>query len=131
MRWSYLVLYLAGCGFHSPAGGAPDGPLPDGSGPGMLRFDAAGLKTGTRVEIAQPGSTSYTLLTDQNTTVSVPVGAGGWYPIHVGNGNSTGMSDLQFLHSDSASAPVPWTRDRLRARTSELNGVLRTVYGHQ
>jgi subtilisin-like proprotein convertase family protein len=87
----------------------------------------------TFVEIAQPGSTSYTLLTDQNTTVSVPAPVSGWYPIHLGNGNSSGSSDLQFLHRDSASTPdpVPWTRDRLRARTSELSGVLRTVYGHQ
>lgn len=87
----------------------------------------------TFVEIAQPGSTSYTLLTDQNTTVSVPTPVSGWYPIHVGNGNSSGGNDLQFLHSDSAAAPTPvsWTRDRLRARTSELTGALRTVYGHQ
>src|SRR4051812_32168103 len=181
MRWSYLVLCLAGCGFHSPAGGAPDGPMPDGGGSSRLDFDAAGLKTGTLVdmtvdaarnaltpnaysygalvahglqntrlwsrgdtawtkldgvtpsgaglwtgehltnnanlgylgisnkglmtiwfegevwldagstetftingddftfvEIAEPGSTSYTLLTDQNTTVPVPVRASGW-----------------------------------------------------
>src|SRR5262245_58609888 len=51
MRWSFLVLYLAGCGFHSPAGGAPDGPLPDGNGPGSFSFDAAGLKTGTLVDM--------------------------------------------------------------------------------
>lgn len=237
MRCGYLILFLAGCGFHSSAGGPSDGslPMPDGSGPGMVSFDAAGLKTGTLVdmtvdaarnaltpnaysygglvahglqnmrlwsrgdtgwsklagvtpsgaglwsgehltnganlnylgisndglmtiwfegevwldasstetftingddftfvEIAQPGSTSYTLLTDQNTTVSVPTQVTGWYPIHVGNGNSSGGNDLQFLHSDSATAPaVPWTRDRLRARTSELTGALRTVYGHQ
>jgi subtilisin-like proprotein convertase family protein len=86
----------------------------------------------TFVEIALPGSTSYTLLTDQNATVSVPTPMTGWYPIHVGDGNASGGSDLQFQHSDGGSGgAVPWTRDRLRARTSELSGVLRTVYGHQ
>jgi subtilisin-like proprotein convertase family protein len=87
----------------------------------------------TFVEIAQPGSTSYTPLTDQNITVSVPTPVSGWYPIHVGNCNSSGGNDLLFQHSDSTIAPTPvsWTRDRLRARTSELTGAMRTVYGHQ
>src|SRR5262245_4355236 len=52
MRCGYLILIVAGCGFHFPAGGAPDGSLPpDGSGPGMVNFDAPGLKTGTLVDM--------------------------------------------------------------------------------
>src|SRR5262249_2951043 len=52
MRCAYLLLILAGCGFHASPNGAPDGlPMPDGGGPGVFNFDAAGLKTGTLVDM--------------------------------------------------------------------------------
>src|SRR5215468_7542151 len=49
MRWSYLVLYLAGCGFHSTAG-APDTPIPDG-GPDMRTLGADEFKAGQLVDM--------------------------------------------------------------------------------
>src|SRR4051794_14715323 len=54
MRWSYLVVYLAGCGFHSPPGAAgPDGalPIPDGGVPDMRSLEANELKAGQLVDM--------------------------------------------------------------------------------
>src|SRR5256885_1594843 len=54
MRWSYLVLYLAGCGFHSPAGApAPDAalPIPDGGVPDMRNFGSNELKAGQLIDM--------------------------------------------------------------------------------
>lgn len=85
------------------------------------------------VAIAQPGTTSYVQLTDNNTTVSVPTPVTGWYPIRLGYGNmGNGGSNFDFTHSDSTGGTaIPWTRDRLRARASELSGTLRTVFNRQ
>src|SRR5207344_1294766 len=51
--------------------------------------------------------------------------------VRIGFANGDGDLGFAFTHSDSAGAQVAWTRDRLRARGSELSGALRTVFSHQ
>jgi len=83
------------------------------------------------VEIARPGSTSYVRLAE-NATAAVPESGAGWYPIRVGFANGDVPFDFTFRHIDpGGGGEIAWTRDRMRARTSELTGVLRTVYGRQ
>lgn len=85
------------------------------------------------VEIAAPGSTAY-MPVAENTTASIPaqvaMSGAGWYPIRVGFSNDGGAYDLLFTRSVNGS-DVPWTRERMRARASELGGALRTVFGRQ
>lgn len=89
------------------------------------------------VDLAQPGTAVFSrVVTNSNpkspTTASVATPATGWYPIRIGFANNDGTLDFAFTHSDTASgAQVAWTRDRLRARASELSGALRTVFAHQ
>lgn len=86
------------------------------------------------VELARPGTTSYARVIENNPampSVSVPTPQTGWYPIRIGFANGDGVFSFLFTHSDSGGATGPWTRDRLRARTSELGGALRTVFGRQ
>jgi subtilisin-like proprotein convertase family protein len=82
------------------------------------------------VELASPGTTAFAKIAE-DATVAVPTTSPGWYPVRIGFSNNDGTFDFTFTHSDDGGAQVPWTRDRLRARTSELNGALRTVFGHQ
>jgi hypothetical protein len=86
------------------------------------------------VDIAPPKSTVYMRLAE-NAQVAVPASVmasgAGWYPIRVGFGNGDGTFDFSFTHSDAGGPEIAWTRDRMRARTSELGGVLRTVYGQE
>src|SRR6185503_18962925 len=85
------------------------------------------------IDLAVPGSTSYIRIatTENGLTVPVATPTTGWYPIRVGFSRSGGPIDLEFRHSDSGGTPIAWTRNRLRARASELTGTLRTVFGHQ
>ncbi|HEY0484485.1 MAG TPA: proprotein convertase P-domain-containing protein [Kofleriaceae bacterium] len=86
------------------------------------------------VELARPGTTTYVRVIENDPgvpSVAVATPDTGWYPIRVGFANGDGFFNFQFTHSDTGGALVPWTRDRLRARTSELRGVLRTVFGSQ
>ncbi|HMG24634.1 MAG TPA: hypothetical protein VK607_25030, partial [Kofleriaceae bacterium] len=65
-------------------------------------------------------------------TAAVPESGAGWYPIRVGFANGDVPFDFTFRHIDpGGGGEIAWTRDRMRARTSELTGVLRTVYGRQ
>lgn len=89
------------------------------------------------VELAPPGTAAYTQFAE-NTAAPVPAqvsaSGAGWYPIRIGFSNGGGKYDFQFTHSDGGAgggAQVAWTRDRLRARASELSGALRTVFGRQ
>lgn len=82
------------------------------------------------VEIAQPGTRTYTKIAE-DSTVPYPTTTAAWYPIRIGFSNNDGSFDFSFTHSDDGVTQLPWTRDRLRARTSELTGTLRTVFGHQ
>jgi len=238
MRWSYLVIGLAGCGFHSSAG-APDAPLPIPDGgvqvtqnlganefkagqlidmtldavrgsltpsaytyggliahglagrtlwdhghttwmsPATAGATAAGLWRGDSftetanlayvgvsddqtmtvwfegevwldasstetfglvaddvafIDLARPGTLSFTRVIENdpaNRTAPVATPDTGWYPIRIGFANGDGTLGLAFTHSDGAGPQVAWTRDRLRARGSELSGALRTVFAHQ
>ena len=82
------------------------------------------------VDLAQPGTTAYVRLAD-NGTASVPESGAGWYPVRVGFANGDAIFHFAFTHADPGGNDVPWTRDRMRARASELSGALRTVFGHQ
>ncbi|HEX7841414.1 MAG TPA: hypothetical protein VF469_28240, partial [Kofleriaceae bacterium] len=86
------------------------------------------------VEIAPPGSTAYVPL-GQNTMAAVPaavLAAGrGWYPIRVGFANADGKFEFQFTHIDNGGGEASWTRDRMRARASELSGALRMIFGEE
>jgi hypothetical protein len=84
------------------------------------------------VELARPGTTSYTRVVEGNATASVATPETGWYPIRIGLASSDrATASFELLHSDAGGAAIPWSRDRLRARTSELSGALRTVFGGQ
>jgi hypothetical protein len=80
-------------------------------------------------QIALPGTSSYGAASDNNTSaVAVQTSISGWYPIRIGTSNGVNFSNFTFTHSDAGGPQIPWTRDRLRARTSELTGTLRTVF---
>ncbi|HEX3757471.1 MAG TPA: hypothetical protein VHW23_02150, partial [Kofleriaceae bacterium] len=86
------------------------------------------------IDLAAPGSTSYTRVLENNIatpTATVQTGVAGWYPIRVGFANGGGALQFQFTHSEGGNPMGPWTRERLRARASEVNGTLRTVFGHR
>lgn len=82
------------------------------------------------VDLAMPGTTAYVRIAE-NASAAVTESGPGWYPIRVGFANGDGTFDFSFTHIDPGGGEIPWTRDRLRARTSELSGALRTVFGHQ
>jgi subtilisin-like proprotein convertase family protein len=82
------------------------------------------------LDYAQPGSTTFTRVA-QNSTGTIQTTTAGWYPIRIGFANGDGTYDFLVTHSDDGGPQVLWTRDRMRARTSELNGALRVVFGHQ
>jgi hypothetical protein len=82
------------------------------------------------VELASPGTTTFTRIAE-NATVPVAVPVSGWYPIRVGFANGDTPFDFIFMHSDTAGTAVPWTRDRMRARASQMTGMLRTAFAHQ
>jgi len=83
-------------------------------------------------QIALPDRTDYGAASDDNNNaIAVATPTTGWYPIRIGFTNGGGASGMTFTHSDTGGALVPWTRERLRARTSELPGALRTVFGRQ
>jgi hypothetical protein len=83
------------------------------------------------IELAPPGTTTYTRVMKNGPPVAVATPVTGWYPIRIGFADGDNSSSFNFTHSDSGSTTIPWTRDRLRARTSELHGVLRTVFARQ
>jgi subtilisin-like proprotein convertase family protein len=89
------------------------------------------------VDLAQPGTTTFSrVVANSNpaspTTAAVATPVTGWYPIRVGFANNDGMLSFAFTHSDTAAGPqLAWSRDRLRARGSELSGALRTVFFRQ
>ncbi len=83
-------------------------------------------------QLAPPGTAMYSPVSDNNNVaVSVPTPETGWYPIRIGFADGDASSSFNFTHGDSGTAQTPWTRERLRARTSELDGMLRTVFGRQ
>jgi hypothetical protein len=82
------------------------------------------------LDIAPPGTTAF-VRKAEDATITFPTTVAGWYPVRIGFANNDNNYDFLFTHSDTGAAQVPWTRDRLRARTSALNGMLRTVFGHQ
>jgi hypothetical protein len=82
------------------------------------------------VDLALPDTTDYTRLSADSGTVAVPTPVSGWYPIRIGFSSADPGSSFSFTHGDRVSAAsTAWTRDRLRARASELRGALRTVFG--
>lgn len=84
------------------------------------------------VEIARPNTTVFTRVIDQTQaprTVDTP--ESGWYPIRVGFANGDGVYGFTFTHGENGNTSSPWTRDRMRARTSELGGTMRTIFGHE
>lgn len=83
-------------------------------------------------QIALPGTTDYGAVSDDNNNaIPVATPTTGWYPIRIGHSNGNGGNNIEFTHSESGGILVSWTRERLRARTSELSGMLRTVYARQ
>ena len=83
-------------------------------------------------QIAPPGTTLYGPVSDNNAAaVSIPTPETGWYPIRIGFADGDASSSFSFTHSDVGGALIPWSRDRLRARTGELAGMSRTVFGRQ
>jgi hypothetical protein len=83
-------------------------------------------------QIALPGTTTYSAASDNNNNaVPVATPVSGWYPIRIGTANGEGSHSFTFTHSDAGGPLIPWRRDRLRARTSELTGTLRTVFPAQ
>jgi len=86
------------------------------------------------IELARPGTTSFARVIENAPAmpqVLVQTPDTGWYPIRIGFSNGDATFNFQFTHSDAGGALVGWTRDRLRARASELGGALRTVFGRQ
>jgi hypothetical protein len=83
------------------------------------------------IDLAPPGSTTFTQVTTSGFPKRFDTQVTGWYPIRIGLSDRDNSSSFNFTHSDTAGAPVAWSRDRLRARTSELTGTLRSVYGRQ
>lgn len=69
------------------------------------------------LDIARPGTTTYVRVAE-NATKPVETPESGWYPVRIGFANADVGSNFEFTHSESGGALVPWTRDRLRARTS-------------
>jgi hypothetical protein len=82
------------------------------------------------LDLAVPGSANYTRRAE-NGAASITAATAAWYPVRVGFANGDVPFDFQFRHTDPGGSETAWTRDRLRARTSELDGVLRTVFGRQ
>lgn len=85
------------------------------------------------IDLGRPGMAGFTRVMQNDTpTAAVATPDTGWYPIRIGFANGDGTLGFAFTHSDSAAGTqVAWTRDRLRARGSELSGALRTVFAHQ
>ena len=107
---------------------------------GEVRLDAGSETFGLAaddvafIDLAAPGSSSYTRVLENaaaTPTAQVQTAVAGWYPIRIGFSNGGGPLSFAFTHGEGSAPPVPWTRDRLRARASEVNGTLRTVFGHQ
>jgi subtilisin-like proprotein convertase family protein len=83
-------------------------------------------------QIAPPGTTAYGPVSDSNNNaVPVATPTTGWYPIRIGHANGNSGNNIEFTHSDLGVPLSPWTRERLRARTSEMGGMLRTVFGNR
>ena len=104
----------------------------DGKATETLRINGDDLAF---LELASPGSTAFTRIAENETvqlTSRFPAATtAGWYPVRIGFGNLNSDFDFVFTRGDDASSQVPWTRNRLRARASQLSGMLRTVYGRQ
>lgn len=89
------------------------------------------------LELASPGTSEYVRLVDSVNNVASTSAAAfhppitGWYPIRVGFSDSDNQGSLKLLHGDGGGPLVAWTRDRMRARASELSGALRTVFFQQ
>ena len=83
-------------------------------------------------EIASPGTTDYQRVVESSNsaTSSYQPPETGWYPVRIGFATNE-AGNFQFLHSDTNGSPIAWTRNRLRARTGELSGTLRTVFFQQ
>ena len=83
-------------------------------------------------QIAPPGTSNFGAVSDANN-VAVPIAtpSSGWYPIRIGHTNATTSNNFEFTHSELGGPLVPWTRERLRARASELSGAMRIVFGRQ
>jgi len=62
--------------------------------------------------------------------MSVPITAGGWYPIRIGYGEGTSNGHLDVRRGPSGSL-TPFTRDRLRGIASEIAGTMRLQFYHQ
>jgi hypothetical protein len=89
------------------------------------------------LELALPGTAAFAPLVDSsgnvagtNPTPFHPPETG-WYPIRIGFSDSDNLGGLVLMHRDGAGPFVAWTRERLRARASELRGALRTVFFQQ
>jgi hypothetical protein len=89
------------------------------------------------LDLAPPGTADYVRLVD-SVHGAANTGAGamhpaitGWYPIRVGFSDTDNQGSLTLLHGDGSGPLVAWTRDRMRARASELGGALRTVFFQQ
>ncbi|HMG54395.1 MAG TPA: hypothetical protein VK601_12955, partial [Kofleriaceae bacterium] len=89
------------------------------------------------LELARPGTAEFVRRVDSSSNVAgsnpVPFSPPetGWYPIRIGFSDSDNLGKLVLMHRDGAGPLVAWTRERLRARASELRGVLRTVFYQQ
>jgi len=89
------------------------------------------------LDLASPGTADYVRLVESVNDVESTGDAAfrppmtGWYPIRVGFSDSDNLGSLQLLHADGDGPLVAWTRDRMRARASDLNGALRTVFYQQ
>ncbi|HEX8111532.1 MAG TPA: hypothetical protein VF516_27565 [Kofleriaceae bacterium] len=84
------------------------------------------------VELARPGTSDYVPLTESSAAVPVTAPDTGWYPIRIGVASADrSMLSFAFLHGEGSAPLVPWTRDRMRARASEVSGALRLVFANQ
>jgi subtilisin-like proprotein convertase family protein len=84
------------------------------------------------VDLAHPGTSTFArAIENTEASKSVDTPESGWYPIRIGFANGDGSYGFNFTHSEMGSAQAPWPRDRLRARTSEVAGTMRTVFGHR
>jgi subtilisin-like proprotein convertase family protein len=87
------------------------------------------------VEVAPVGSTAFQRVAisknsgAQTGTFDAPADA--WYPIRIAFDNTTGPYHLFVRHADPGGSLGVLTRDRLRARGSEIGGTLRSVYYRQ